>query len=277
MDAKLVIVDGEGKGREVALHVPAVVGRSREAGLTIAHPLVSRQHCEIYEQDGRLVVRDLGSLNGTFIDDSRISEEILQPGAKLTIGGTTFEAVYPDVPRPPAGPSDTTDLNVVDAAKPSETPGVGQTVRVVPSGSASLTPSADASTPASDEPAGDLEEIEELAEEEIEELEEVEALEEVEEVDEVSSALQPPPRDAKPTQQPRPSPPSPPQQAEPAANKAAPAGANKPAGQPKKTKPAKAASPAKYAGPDFGFAEGDQAARPAADDDDLNDFLKSLG
>ncbi len=60
----------------------------------LPHPLVSRRHCEIVENDGRLLVRDLNSLNGTFIGEERISEAILSPGSLLTVGTVTFRAVY---------------------------------------------------------------------------------------------------------------------------------------------------------------------------------------
>lgn len=98
MDAKLVVVAGDTESTEVKLRLPSVLGRGREATLTVPHPLVSRQHCEIFEKDGFLVVRDLGSLNGTFIDDERISEAVLHDGALLTIGTVTFRAVYFDDP-----------------------------------------------------------------------------------------------------------------------------------------------------------------------------------
>lgn len=94
MDAKLVVVSGKVNKKEVRLKLPTIIGRSRSADLTVAHPLVSRQHCLIYERDGALVVKDNGSLNGTFVAGSRISECILKPGDKLTVGPLTFVAIY---------------------------------------------------------------------------------------------------------------------------------------------------------------------------------------
>jgi hypothetical protein len=40
------------------------------------------------------MVRDLGSLNGTFINNQRITESVIEPGELLTIGAVTFRAVY---------------------------------------------------------------------------------------------------------------------------------------------------------------------------------------
>lgn len=94
MDAKLVIVGGDAKTNEIKLKLPVVIGRGREASLTLPHALASRRHCEIIERDGHLWVRDLQSLNGTFIGNERIDEAILPPGELLTIGNITFRAEY---------------------------------------------------------------------------------------------------------------------------------------------------------------------------------------
>jgi predicted component of type VI protein secretion system len=96
MDAKLVLVGGEAKSGEYRLKLPTVIGRGRESSLALPHPLVSRRHCEIYEADGQLMVRDLGSLNGTFVGNKRITEAPLPAGELLTIGAVTFRAVYGD-------------------------------------------------------------------------------------------------------------------------------------------------------------------------------------
>jgi predicted component of type VI protein secretion system len=94
MHAKLVVVGGDAKAAEIKLKLPTVIGRGRDASLTLPHPLVSRQHCEIFESEGQLMVRDLGSLNGTYINNQRITEAVLPSGDLLTIGTVTFRAVY---------------------------------------------------------------------------------------------------------------------------------------------------------------------------------------
>jgi len=101
MQAKLVVVGGEAKAAEITLKLPTIIGRGREATLTLPHPLVSRQHCEIFESGGQLFVRDLGSLNGTFIGSQRITEAPLPNGELLTVGTVTFRAVYEEAPLPP--------------------------------------------------------------------------------------------------------------------------------------------------------------------------------
>ena len=94
MDAKLIVVGGKTSKGSVALELPTVIGRSREIGLTVAHPMISRRHCELFEADGLLMVRDLGSLNGTVIDGRRIKESPLPPESEFAIGPLTFRAQY---------------------------------------------------------------------------------------------------------------------------------------------------------------------------------------
>jgi len=94
MRIKLVLL-GDGGQRTVyrLKKLPTVVGRGRDADLTLAHPLASRHHCELYEVEGTLCVRDLGSLNGTFVGDFRVTEAALESGDLLTIGSAKFEVV----------------------------------------------------------------------------------------------------------------------------------------------------------------------------------------
>ncbi len=75
--------------------LPTTIGRSSEAKVKLPHPLVSRKHCELFERDGQLIVRDLGSLNGTYIDSNKIErEQPLCPNQLLTLGTVTFRAIY---------------------------------------------------------------------------------------------------------------------------------------------------------------------------------------
>jgi len=95
MRAKLCLVDGKATKNEIVLaRFPLTIGRSRKAGLPIGHPLISREHCEIDQYQGALVVRDRGSSNGTFVNGKKIDEQILRPGDKLKIGPLTFVAQY---------------------------------------------------------------------------------------------------------------------------------------------------------------------------------------
>lgn len=94
MYVKLTVVEGDAKTPEIRLKTPAVIGRGRGASLQIPHALVSRQHCEILAIDGKLRIRDLGSLNGTLVDGQKITETELLSGQTLTIGALTFRVEY---------------------------------------------------------------------------------------------------------------------------------------------------------------------------------------
>jgi len=95
MEAKLVIVSGKTNKRDVKLKLPTVIGRSREADLTIAHPMISRRHCQLWEADGFIKIKDLGSLNGTYVYGKRIDQEVLlRPNDEFTIGPLTFRVEY---------------------------------------------------------------------------------------------------------------------------------------------------------------------------------------
>jgi pSer/pThr/pTyr-binding forkhead associated (FHA) protein len=91
MEAKLlsdndVIVDSEFPLDKL----PLVIGRSLEATLRVGDRWASRCHCEIAERDGLLVVRDLGSTHGTFLNGLSVTESTLTADDKLTVGLTTF-------------------------------------------------------------------------------------------------------------------------------------------------------------------------------------------
>ena len=94
MLVRLFVIRGKANKEAVAVALPAVIGRSREADLTIIHPMISRRHCELFESDGLVKVRDLGSLNGTYLGGEQIQEAFLPPGGILTVGPLVFRVEY---------------------------------------------------------------------------------------------------------------------------------------------------------------------------------------
>ena len=75
-------------------NTPASVGRNREADFCLDDRHVSRQHCEIERVEDMLVVRDMDSSNGTYVNGLKVSEAILKPGDKLTVGVISFIVEY---------------------------------------------------------------------------------------------------------------------------------------------------------------------------------------
>lgn len=88
------IIEGPDAGRQIPLaQQPIEIGREAREGVEIANDhLISRHHARLTPTASGVVVEDLGSSNGTFVDGDEIhSPAVLTPGAKLTIGVTVLE------------------------------------------------------------------------------------------------------------------------------------------------------------------------------------------
>ena len=85
--ANLVILTGGLTGMTHELRAnPTTVGRADGNLFQIIEPAVSGRHCEILLRGNEVVVRDLKSTNGTFIQGERITEAVLKPGQILRLG-----------------------------------------------------------------------------------------------------------------------------------------------------------------------------------------------
>jgi predicted component of type VI protein secretion system len=71
----------------------------------IAEPSVSSRHCEILLQGGEVLVKDLNSTNGTFINGEKITERVLKPGQTLRLGNVELKLDAPGAPAAPSAPS----------------------------------------------------------------------------------------------------------------------------------------------------------------------------
>ncbi len=86
--------------REFALTDKAtVVGRRPDCTLRIPTGDVSRQHCEIAIGDDEVIVRDLGSSNGTYVNGKRVAESKLSAGDRLEVGPVVFVVQIDGKPR----------------------------------------------------------------------------------------------------------------------------------------------------------------------------------
>lgn len=77
--------------------LPITIGRGDDASVCVHDRWVSRRHCEVDAIDGALVVRDLGSKHGTFVNGEIVTQAVLKPGDQLGVGLSTFVAVYDQV------------------------------------------------------------------------------------------------------------------------------------------------------------------------------------
>ena len=89
MPPRLVCLDGHA---DIPLdRAVVVVGRHRRCDIRIASPRVSRRHCWLaLDRDG-VLVRDLGSTNGTRINGQRVKEGVLRPGDELAIAHCRYQ------------------------------------------------------------------------------------------------------------------------------------------------------------------------------------------
>lgn len=78
------------KGAEIPLSRWLGMGRSSASDLPLDDPFVSATHARVGRRDDVTFVEDLGSTNGTFVNERRVTEEQLRPGSRLRVGETVF-------------------------------------------------------------------------------------------------------------------------------------------------------------------------------------------
>jgi len=91
---------------------PVSIGRSPDNDIPIDNLAISNYHARVYYEGGRLVVEDLDSLNGTFVNDLRVERATLHDGDSIWIGkhhikvDATADAAIPwDTGRKAAAPN----------------------------------------------------------------------------------------------------------------------------------------------------------------------------
>jgi pSer/pThr/pTyr-binding forkhead associated (FHA) protein len=108
--AKLQVLSGSLAGQTFELKLPkTTVGRVEDNALPVAEASVSSHHCEIHVVHDDVIIKDLNSTNGTFINGEKITEAVLKPGQTLRLGqvelrlddGTPLPVPAP-APTPPA-------------------------------------------------------------------------------------------------------------------------------------------------------------------------------
>lgn len=73
------------------LSLPVTVGRCPTADLTIDDGSISRKHCQfLLNPYGALIVHDLGSKNGVYVEDNRIEKGVVAPGSEVRMGVITL-------------------------------------------------------------------------------------------------------------------------------------------------------------------------------------------
>ena len=105
MRPRLLVLSGPAKDSTIALSPGEVtIGREASNGIAIPDPSVSRKHCLISWHDGRFLVQDLDSRNGTLVNGAAVEEQPLQHGDEIAAGDSSFLFLLEEVDQaPPAG------------------------------------------------------------------------------------------------------------------------------------------------------------------------------
>ena len=92
-EARLLVTAGPLKGTTLPLSsAPVLVGRAPTCTLVIDDDYASARHCRIFPERGKWMVEDLGSTNGTFLGNQRVTDPVpLRKGDQVRIGATTLE------------------------------------------------------------------------------------------------------------------------------------------------------------------------------------------
>jgi pSer/pThr/pTyr-binding forkhead associated (FHA) protein len=82
----------------------SIVGRKEDCDVRVDHKSVSKQHCVLVKTDGALLVRDLGSTNGTRVNGQRVRRAVLLPNDQVSFASIRFKVHFgPGEPVPPPG------------------------------------------------------------------------------------------------------------------------------------------------------------------------------
>jgi two-component system cell cycle response regulator len=94
----LIVIYGQEMGRRVRVTTePLVIGRSPKCDIQVDQESVSRNHCRIRFEGGEFLVRDMGSTNGTYVNDDLVQEDgRLRHGDQLKVGRTILKFIVGD-------------------------------------------------------------------------------------------------------------------------------------------------------------------------------------
>src|SRR5262245_17749419 len=92
MHARLIPLEG---GEPVELKRDlCVVGRKDDCDVRLDHKSVSKQHCILVQTDGTVLLRDLGSTNGTRVNGTRVRRAVLLPNDVVAFAGLKYRIAY---------------------------------------------------------------------------------------------------------------------------------------------------------------------------------------
>jgi pSer/pThr/pTyr-binding forkhead associated (FHA) protein len=145
----LEIVEGPEAGRQIELQGPVVLGRDHSADVVLEDGQISRRHARVTPSAAGIVVEDLESTNGTFVNHDEVHSPVeLAPGDELLVGVTVMQlrspdqvraqasvvrAVPPGLATPERRPAYVADEDPAQAARAGEGAGIPELDRLVDS------------------------------------------------------------------------------------------------------------------------------------------------
>jgi two-component system cell cycle response regulator len=95
--AFVVTIYGEHLGKRFEItHVPLIIGRSSDCAVHVLDDSVSRKHCKIMTSEKNIVVMDLKSTNGTYVNSTAVSVRHLKNGDIIQVGRSIFKFLVGD-------------------------------------------------------------------------------------------------------------------------------------------------------------------------------------
>jgi pSer/pThr/pTyr-binding forkhead associated (FHA) protein len=93
-------VSGAAFGKTYPVPGPVVIGRQQDCDISIPSEEISRRHAQVKPTADGLMVEDLGSANGTFINGKRVQAGLMRPGEELRLDAIRFLLVAPGAEMP---------------------------------------------------------------------------------------------------------------------------------------------------------------------------------
>lgn len=123
--AKIFLKFNEQVLKEIPLENPQLtIGRKPDNDLVIDNPAVSGHHARVVKEAGGFFIEDLGSTNGTFLNDAKVQKQKLKNTDCINVGKHALifqdEVAPPPPPPPPPKESDSDKTMILDTAKQKE-------------------------------------------------------------------------------------------------------------------------------------------------------------
>ena len=123
--AKIFLKFNEQVLKEIPLDEPQLtIGRKPDNDLVIDNPAVSGHHARVVKEEGGFFIEDLGSTNGTFLNDAKVQKQKLKNTDRVSVGKHSLifqdEVAPPPPPPPPPKESESDKTMILDTAKQKE-------------------------------------------------------------------------------------------------------------------------------------------------------------